>query len=302
MRIIRQIFNFIFSITLFLTVTALSLLFISKVVNNKEFTKKIVDNNLPKLALEKEEINLEKALMVDLGIDYQYHDQIDLTEVIADYLTRLIESKKNNPDKFVRIDEQKLEEAISKSNQDINYNDDHVSDIEKSLDAEFNTFFKSTRVKLILKIGQSNELFVAVIAVFVISLIGLYFISKRVLYVSKILLYSLILNIVVYFAVFGILSIPEYTGKFLAVFLNILLQNVNILILDLVVYLTAIVAALVLFILIKISIDKKKAKKKGIKTLDNFFDDYDVDLVIEEIEKREELTKEKKKKNKKEKK
>ncbi len=302
MRIIRQIFNFIFSITLFLTVTALSLLFISKVVNNKEFTKKIVDNNLPKLALEKEEINLEKALMVDLGIDYQYHDQIDLTEVIADYLTRLIESKKNNPDKFVRIDEQKLEEAISKSNQDINYNDDHVSDIEKSLDAEFNTFFKSTRVKLILKIGQSNELFVAVIAVFVISLIGLYFISKRVLYVSKILLYSLILNIVAYFAVFGILSIPEYTGKFLAVFLNILLQNVNILILDLVVYLTAIVAALVLFILIKISIDKKKAKKKGIKTLDNFFDDYDVDLVIEEIEKREELTKEKKKKNKKEKK
>lgn len=302
MRIIRQIFNFIFSITLFLTVTALSLLFISKVVNNKEFTKKIVDNNLPKLALEKEEINLEKALMVDLGIDYQYHDQIDLTEVIADYLTRLIESKKNNPDKFVRIDEQKLEEAISKSNQDINYNDDHVSDIEKSLDAEFNTFFKSTRVKLILKIGQSNELFVAAIAVFVISLIGLYFISKRVLYVSKILLYSLILNIVAYFAVFGILSIPEYTGKFLAVFLNILLQNVNILILDLVVYLTAIVAALVLFILIKISIDKKKAKKKGIKTLDNFFDDYDVDLVIEEIEKREELTKEKKKKNKKEKK
>lgn len=294
MRIIRQIFNFVFSITLFLTVTALSLLFISKVVNNKEFTKKIVDNNLPKMALEKEEINLEKALMVDLGIDYQYHDQIDLTEVIADYLTRLIESKKNNPDKFVRIDEQKLEEAISKSNQDINYNDDHVSDIEKSLDDEFNTFFKSTRVKLILKIGQSNELFVAVIAVFVISLIGLYFISKRVLYVSKILLYSLILNIVAYFAVFGILSIPEYTGKFLAVFLNILLQNVNILILDLVVYLTAIVAALVLFILIKISIDKKKAKKKGIKTLDNFFDDYDVDLVIEEIEKREELTKEKK--------
>lgn len=302
MRIIRQIFNFVFSITLFLTVTALSLLFISKVVNNKEFTKKIVDNNLPKMALEKEEINLEKALMVDLGIDYQYHDQIDLTEVIADYLTRLIESKKNNPDKFVRIDEQKLEEAISKSSQDINYNDDHVSDIEKSLDDEFNTFFKSTRVKLILKIGQSNELFVAVIAVFVISLIGLYFISKRVLYVSKILLYSLILNIVAYFAVFGILSIPEYTGKFLAVFLNILLQNVNILILDLVVYLTAIVAALVLFILIKISIDKKKAKKKGIKTLDNFFDDYDVDLVIEEIEKREELTKEKKKKNKKEKK
>ncbi len=298
MKIVRQILNFIFSITLFLSVTLLTVIFVSKEIGNDGFIAKMVNDQMISNALKDEDIDINEQILIGRGVDFEHHKYIDMTEVSSDYLNRLIQTKTVNPDRFVKISQIKFEKAIEESGLDINYRKTGVSDIEERLDNEFNTFYKSARVRLMLKMGQSDTFLLMMVIMMLISLVSLKLVSKRNLHVAKILLFTLIINIAMYLLSFMVLSIPHYSGKFLAVYLNILLEHTGKLLLTTVSVLSLLVIIVVSSMFMMVRRERKIAKRKGIKTLDNFFDDYDVDLVIEEVKKKEEAKKAKKKKKK----
>lgn len=283
MKIIRQLFCFSLTILVFLSISLLTVVQISKSVNSDKFIRKTVEDKELKTEIRGGEYEIAKSFLVNLGIDYNYHKDIDLNDVFADYIFNLVKAKQKNSNSFVKIDQALLNDAIESSPYKINYRKNYTTKLEKSLNAEFDTVYQSTRVKLLLNLGQVNNLEWILLASVVVEILVLFLLRFKYSNIIKTVLFSSIINLFVYAITHFLLMIPVYTGKFLAVYLNAFIKNLNNLVLQTTLIHLLISLLAIFALIIGLKYEKKYAKKKGIKTLDNFFDDYDVDLVIETV-------------------
>lgn len=283
MKIIRQLFCFSLTILVFLSISLLTVVQISKSVNSDKFIRKTVEDKELKTEIRDGEYEIAKSFLVNLGIDYNYHKDIDLNDVFADYIFNLVKAKQKNSNSFVKIDQALLNDAIESSPYKINYRKNYTTKLEKSLNAEFDTVYQSTRVKLLLNLGQVNNLEWILLASVVVEILVLFLLRFKYSNIIKTVLFSSIINLFVYAITHFLLMIPVYTGKFLAVYLNVFFKNLNNLVLQTTLIHLLISLLAIFALIIGLKYEKKYAKKKGIKTLDNFFDDYDVDLVLETV-------------------
>lgn len=283
MKIIRQLFCFSLTILVFLSISLLTVVQISKSVNSDKFIRKTVEDKELKTEIRDGEYEIAKSFLVNLGIDYNYHKDIDLNDVFADYIFNLVKAKQKNSNSFVKIDQALLNDAIESSPYKINYRKNYTTKLEKSLNAEFDTVYQSTRVKLLLNLGQVNNLEWILLASVVVEILVLFLLRFKYSNIIKTVLFSSIINLFVYAITHFLLMIPVYTGKFLAVYLNAFIKNLNSLVLQTTLIHLLISLLAIFALIVGLKYEKKYAKKKGIKTLDNFFDDYDVDLVLETV-------------------
>lgn len=291
MKIIRQLLNFLLIILLFLSISLLTVVQVSKSVNSDKFIRKTVESKELKREINTGEYELRKTYLVNLGIDYKYHKDINLDNVFETYLFNMVKSKQKEADKFVKVDQDILREAIANSPYEINYRKNYTTDIEKGLNAEFNTIYQSTRAKFLLKLGQINNFEWMLLGAITLEILLLFLLRTKYSNIIKAILFSSIINLVLYIALYFLLKIPVYTGKFLAIYLNLFIKNLSNLVFQtsiahIIVTISAIVA-----LIVGLSYEKRYAKKKGIKTLDNFFDDYNVDKVLEEFKSNKKNTK-----------
>lgn len=240
MKILKQIFNFIFTICLFLSLAALSVILLSKAINQEAFTSEILKANLVEKAKQDEDIALDKEFLTELAVSEEEQEQIDLNKVIDDYLYRLIMAKQRGSEELVSLDQELLDEAIG--SKDIFYRRDYITKTEGLIAAEFDTLYDSARVNVLMKLGQSEELLYLAITGIIISVIALYIISHRIVYPLKIFIFSLGVMIIIYASVYGLLQIPIIKGKFLAVYLNVWLSEIAKLVLYLIGLLAIILA------------------------------------------------------------
>lgn len=283
MKIIRQLFCFSLTILVFLSISLLTVVQISKSVNSDKFIRKTVEDKELKTEIRDGEYEIAKSFLVNLGIDYNYHKDIDLNDVFADYIFNLVKAKQKNSNSFVKIDQALLNDAIESSPYKINYRKNYTTKLEKTLNAEFDTVYQSTRVKLLLNLGQVNNLEWILLASVVVEILVLFLLRFKYSNIIKTVLFSSIINLFVYAITHFLLMIPVYTGKFLAVYLNAFIKNLNSLVLQTTLIHLLISLLAIFALIVGLKYEKKYAKKKGIKTLDNFFDDYDVDLVLETV-------------------
>ena len=76
MKIIRQLFCFSLTILVFLSISLLTVVQISKSVNSDKFIRKTVEDKELKTEIRGGEYEIAKSFLVNLGIDYNYHKNI----------------------------------------------------------------------------------------------------------------------------------------------------------------------------------------------------------------------------------
>ena len=276
MKIIKRFFQVLISLLLFVMVVFLPINILANRVNQESYHRDIINDNYIS--------RLNKEVMLD---------KEELNELIDEEQAELISY-------FRRLNFNKLKSRSDKINTKLMIG----RNLENRLSKEYDQIYKNENYRNFLRLGQNKDNLTYLILASLILLVILFILSglkegfKTISWISFSSSFFFILMIL-------IINYYKFIGSSAAVYLNILFQKfsayfITVLQLSLLVLLMSLVMNALLILR-----EKKIAKKRGLKTPDNFFDDYDgqaIAKIIAEEEKVKERRVNKNKNKKKEKK
>lgn len=274
MKIIKRFFQILISLLLFIMIVFLPINILATKVNQESYHQDIINENYIS--------KLSKEVMLD---------KEELNELIDEEANELIRY-------FRHLNLNKLRSRNEKINTKLMIS----RNLENRLSKEYDQIYKNENYRSFLKLGQNKDRLSYLILASLILLIIIFILSglkegfKAISWISFSTSVAFILMILV-------INYYKFIGSSAAVYLNLLFQKYSsYLIMILQLSLLVLLMSLVMNALLILR-EKKVAKKKGLRTLDNFFDDYDgqeVAKIIAEEEKVKERRVNKKKNKKKE--
>ncbi len=274
MKIIKRFFQVLISLLLFIMIVFLPINILATKVNQESYHQDIINENYIS--------KLSKEVMLD---------KEELNELIDEEASELIRY-------FRRLNLNKLRSRNEKINTKLMIS----RNLENRLSKEYDQIYKNENYRSFLKLGQNKDRLSYLILASLILLIIIFILSglkegfKAISWISFSTSVTFILMILV-------INYYKFIGSSAAVYLNLLFQKYSsYLIMILQLSLLVLLISLVMNALLILR-EKKVAKKKGLRTLDNFFDDYDgqeIAKIIAEEEKVKERRVNKKKNKKKE--
>ncbi len=311
MNFIKKFISFIIMIVFFINLLALPLyMSVRNTVNYKNISNMIDEEDI--LNYKDEDGRTVKELVLnELKIDKELHKYFDIEDILKDYLKELVKNKLDGKDEVVRLDAEKvndnLDEAVDQylEDKDIEFAKDYInidvseSDlevIENEIDAKVDQALDREGVSSILKLLRNDDIIYMLTISLAVELILIGIVNLSISAIFKWMSAPTMVTGLIYILAYVVAGIFVFSGNIMSEFINKIIGSLRG---DLKFFgTTFLIASIVMIVMIFVfeKLEQKVDKMRGVKTLDNFFDDYNSKEVVAELQKREEEEKKAKRK------